>query len=210
MINYNTYVLGELQTNCYIVWDDESKDGVIIDPADEAVFVSEEILRLQINPVIVLATHGHFDHVLAALDLKLMFNIPFGCSQKDFFLLDRQSKTATHFLKKKISIPDIKKIDIDLQAENEIAVGKEIFKIIKTPGHTPGGVCFYNKSNNLLFSGDTLFAGTRGRTDLSYSSTREICKSLGTLMELPEETVVLPGHGEETTIGREKSKYVKG
>ncbi len=208
MIAYKKYVLGELQTNCYLVWDEVTKEGVIIDPADDGVFISEEVQRLGIKPIAVLATHGHFDHVLAALDLKLIFNIPFFCNQKDFFLLDRQSATATHFLKRKISIPDFRKIDQDLDQINQIPIGEDQLKVLKAPGHTPGGVCFYNKESLVLFSGDTLFAGARGRTDLSYSSTREIFQSISKLMKLPGETIVLPGHGEETTIGREKDRYL--
>lgn len=209
MLKYETLILGNLETNCYLVWDEDTKDCFIIDPADDGVGVSEEIISKGLNPVGILITHGHFDHTLGALDLKLIFNIPVYCSQKDFFLLKRQNQTATHFLKIQTSSPNLTKIDINLDESKEIRLGNEIFEVIKTPGHTPGGVCFYNKKNKLLFSGDTLFAGLRGRTDLKYSSTEEIFNSLKTLMKLPEDTVVLSGHGVETTIKQESKKYIK-
>ncbi|MGI5841583.1 MAG: MBL fold metallo-hydrolase [Patescibacteria group bacterium] len=207
MIKYESYTLGELQTNSFIVWNESSKFGVIIDPAEDGVFLSEEVQRLGVKPVGVLVSHGHFDHALAVLDLILIFDIPFYCSQKDFFLLDRQSKTATHFLGRNVNIPDIKKIDNDLECIQKVDLGNETLEVIKTPGHTPGSVCFYNENSKLLFTGDTLFAGTRGRTDLSYSSTKSIYQSLKCLMELPPDTIVLPGHGNDTTIARERSLY---
>lgn len=209
MLKYETLVLGDLETNCYIVWNEDSKKCFIIDPADDGVGISEEIQARSLIPVGVLLTHGHFDHTMAALDLKLIYNIPIYASAKDMFLLKRQNNTANHFLKRKISVPDLDKIEIDLDQERQISLDDEIFEVIKTPGHTPGSVCFYNKHNSLLFSGDTIFAGLRGRTDLKYSSTEEIFKSIKNLIKLPEDTVVLPGHGTETTIGREASKYIR-
>ncbi len=209
MLKYETIVLGDLGTNCYLVWNEETKECFIIDPADDGVGISDMISSKGLNPVGILLTHGHFDHTLAALDLKLIFNIPVYCSQQDIFLLKRQNQTATHFLKRRVFAPNLNNIDIDLDDTKEIFLGDEILQVIKTPGHTPGSVCFYNRENGLLFSGDTLFAGLRGRTDLKYSSTEEIFKSLKNLMKLPDDTLVLPGHGEETTIGRESERYIK-
>lgn len=189
-----------MQTNCYLVWD-KDKNTIIIDPADEADFIADQINKLGLKPELVILTHGHFDHALAALDLKLMFNIPIAVSFRDKFLLDRTSKTATHFLKQTINIPQIEP-DIDLDELKQI----KNLKIIKTPGHTPGSLCLYCAKQNLLFSGDTLFKDLRGRTDFSYSSTDDIFKSLCQLMKLPDETQVLPGHGQETKIGNEAKK----
>lgn len=201
-------VLGQLDTNCYLVWDEDTKECVVIDPADDGVSISEEINNLQLKVKGVFLTHGHFDHCLGALDLKLIYNVDFGCSSKDEFLLDRQDETAKHFLKREIQVPNFIKIDIDLNKTKIIKLGDEIFTIIKTPGHTPGSVCFYNRKNKLLFSGDTLFAGLRGRTDFRYGSTPNIFKSLKKLMKLDKDTLVLPGHGEETTIERESRRYL--
>lgn len=208
MLKYETLILGDLQTNCYLVWEEESKECFIIDPADDGVSISEEINSRNLQPIGVLLTHGHFDHTLGALDLKLIYGIPICCSNEDLFLLKRQNATVKHFLKINIKAPNIEHIDKDLSLIDKLALGDEIIEVIKTPGHTPGGVCFYNKNNNLLFSGDTLFFKLRGRTDLSYSSTKKIFESIKKLMGLPQETVVLSGHGQETSIEQESKKYV--
>jgi glyoxylase-like metal-dependent hydrolase (beta-lactamase superfamily II) len=207
MIRYEALILGELQTNCYLVWDEDTKNGVVIDPADDGVGISEEIQIKGINLVGIWLTHGHFDHTLGALDLKLIYNAPIYIHNKDIFLLDRQDETAKHFLKRDTKIPNLVRIDKDLEKIKEIELDGEKFEVISTPGHTPGSVCFYNKKNKLLFSGDTLFAGLRGRTDFKYGSTPKIFESLKKLIKLPDDTTVLPGHGDTTTIEREKSKY---
>lgn len=224
MIKHEVLVMGELQTNSYLVWEETSKEAVIIDAADDGVMISEEVEKRGLKLKYILATHGHFDHNLGAIDLKLIYNIPYCASKKDLFLLKRQKETAQHFLKMEIKTPNLEKVDIDLDKTKKIKLGNEILEIIKTPGHTPGSVCFYKKSTlpssprfrveagiekgGLLFSGDTLFKDCRGRTDFEYGSTENIFVSLRKLMKLPENTIVLSGHGEETVIGREKPKYI--
>ena len=208
MLNFEKIVIGELETNCYLLWETEIKECFIIDPADDGVAISEEINAKKLKVKAILLTHGHFDHCLGALDLKLIYNVDFGCSQKDAFLLDRQDETAKHFLKREIQVPNFIKIDIDLDKTRELDLAGEKIEIIKTPGHTPGSVCFYSKTQELLFSGDTLFLGLRGRTDFKYGSTKKIYESLKKLMKLPKDTLVLPGHGDETTIERESRCYL--
>lgn len=207
MLEYKTLVLGEMQTNCYLLWDNESRFCFIIDPADEADFIGEEVQRNNLISKGILLTHGHFDHVMAGLDLKLMFNVPIYCDSKDMFLLKRQNQTATYYLHKTVAAPNIKNIDVDLDLLDEIKLGNNVIKVIKTPGHTPGGVCFYCPQEKLLFSGDTMFYKLRGRTDFKYGSTDDIFMSLKKLVELPEDTLVLSGHGQETTIKNESKKY---
>lgn len=200
MLKYEVLILSELKTNCYLLWDEESKETAIIDAADDGVSISEEIERLKLKPKYILATHGHFDHNMGALDLKLIYKIPYCASEKDLFLLQRQQETAKYFLKQDIKVPNFKEIDIDLDKKEEIILGEKIIKIIKTPGHTPGGLAFL--ANNLLFSGDTIFAqGLRGSTEHAYSSKKDLFKSISDILKLPEDTVILPGHGEETTAG---------
>jgi len=205
-MKYEAIVLGDLGTNCYLIWDEDGKDGMVIDPGDDGQGISEEIQSRQINMKGVLLTHGHFDHSMAALDLKLIYQVPIYASEQDLFILNRQEKSAKHFLKRKIAVPNFK-IDKNLDDIKKIKFGKETLEVIKTPGHTPGSVCFYSKENNLLFSGDTLFSEDRGRTDFSYGSTKKIFESLEKLMKLPEDTLVLPGHEETTIIRREKPRY---
>jgi len=203
---YKKLVLGEMATNTYLCWNERTKECLIIDPGDEGEEISQEIENLGLKPVIIAVTHGHFDHTLAVLDLKLIYKIPFACSSKDSFLLKRQDKTAEFFLKRKVGMPEVK-IDINLDKIKKIKLGEEEIKIIKTPGHSPGGLCFYVAGQNLLFSGDTLFKNAKGRTDFSYGSKKELEKSLKKLAKLPQKTKVLPGHGEETTVGAEKVNF---
>lgn len=208
MMKYEVLVLGQLETNCYLVWEEKTKKGIVIDPADDGVAISEEITARQIELMGIVMTHGHFDHCLAALDLKLMYQVPIFVSSKDKFLLGRQNSTAKHFLKTKIETPNIVTIDKDLSKIKKVWVGKEKLEVIKTPGHTPGSVCLYSQKDKILFSGDTLFKQFRGRTDFAYGSTKKIYDSLKRLMKLPEETTVLSGHGEKTIIGDEKPRYI--
>lgn len=208
MLRYEKIVIGMLSTNCYLVWDEDTKECLVIDPADDGVSISEEINSKKLKVKAIFLTHGHLDHSLGALDLKLIYNVDFGCNSEDKFILDRQDETAKYFFKEKNPPPNFVKIDIDLDKIKSFKLGNEVLEIIKTPGHTPGGVCFYNKKNKLLFSGDTLFAGLRGRTDFKYGSTPKMFESLNNLMKLPKDTLVLPGHGEETTIEKESKRYV--
>lgn len=206
MFKYETLVLGDLQTNCYLLWDENSQETAIIDAADDGVAISEEIERRQLKPKYILATHGHFDHNLGVLDLKLIYNIPYCVSQKDWFLLERQQETAKHFLKMEVKVPNLKKIDLDLDQKEEIKLGGKVIKIINTPGHTPGGVSFL--ADYLLFSGDTIFAeGMRGRTDFKYSLTKDLKISIDKILDLPENTNILPGHGEATTVGEARQYF---
>lgn len=206
MFKYEVLVLGELQTNCNLLWDDESKEAAIIDAADDGVAISEEIEKRGLKPKFILATHGHFDHNLGVLDLKLIYNIPYCASEKDLFLLKRQQETASYFLKKEIKIPNLTKIDIDLDSQIEIKLDKKIIKIIKSPGHTPGGLAFW--ADNLLFSGDTIFAhGMVGKTIFEYSSADDLKRSINSILNLPKDTVILSGHGETTTVGEALSYF---
>ncbi|MFA6184988.1 MAG: MBL fold metallo-hydrolase [Candidatus Shapirobacteria bacterium] len=207
MLKYEKLVIGQLSTNCYLVWNEETKECLVIDPADDGVSISEEINSRKLKVKAIFLTHGHLDHCLGALDLKLIYNVDFGCSSEDKFILDRQDETAKYFFKEKNPPPNFVKIDIDLDKIKSFKLGGEALEIIKTPGHTPGSVCFYYKKGIILFSGDTLFAGLRGRTDFNYGSTPKIFESLKKLMKLDKETLVLPGHGEETTIGKESKRY---
>jgi len=197
------YVLGELQTNCYLLIKDE--ECLIIDPSDNADFLLEEIQRRNLKLLAMLATHGHFDHVMAVGEIQLSFNVPLYLHQKDQFLIDRLEETAEHFLKYKPVI--IKPINIHKIRNKELRIMNKELKIIETPGHTPGGICLYLKHENILFTGDTLFKNGVGRTDFSYSSQTDLEKSLKTIFRLPSKTIIYSGHGEESTIAVEKANF---
>lgn len=187
------FSLGELRANCYFVIDGDK--CLVIDPADEASFILEELIRRKLKLTGLLATHGHFDHIMAAGEIQLSLDEPVFIDKKDKFLVDRLEETAEYFLGYALSIIKPKKI---------VHSAKGKFKIIKTPGHTPGSVCYYFEKENIIFTGDTLFAGSIGRFDFSYSNKKDLAGSLITLSKLSEETTVYPGHGEATTIGAEK------
>lgn len=197
----NTYALGEMQANCYLL--EQEGEAIIIDPADDASFLLEEVLRKNVKLLAILGTHGHFDHVMAAGEIQMSFNVPFYMHKKDQFLIDRLEDTAEHFLgHKQILIPP-KSIEYVNTGEFQISNFK--FQIFYTPGHTPGSLTFYFPTEKELFTGDTLFAGAVGRTDLSYSSKKDLWNSLQSILVLPEESVINAGHGESSYIGQEKA-----
>lgn len=196
-----TYVLGELQTNTYLVFDEKTKDGLVIDPADDANFICEQILVLGIKLKAIVATHGHFDHLLAANELQLAFKAPFLINKEDWPILKKMTLSATWWLKRRITEKIPQKIEF-LTDGDTLKIGQTLFKIIHTPGHSPGGICLYAAKEKVLFTGDTLFAhGTVGRTDLPYSSPKELQNSLAKLALLPREVRIYPGHGENSSLG---------
>jgi glyoxylase-like metal-dependent hydrolase (beta-lactamase superfamily II) len=196
-------IVGQLATNCYLVWEEKTRPAIIIDPGDDADFIVQKIQDFKITPLAIITTHGHFDHVLASLELKLAFNIPFVIHQADLFLLKQAQESTKYFLG----------IDVDPPAQPDklvkegdvISFGKEKLEVLETPGHSPGGISLLGKG--IVFSGDTVFADGFGRTDFSYGSKKELEKSLKKLFKLPDDTVVYPGHGEETTIEEAKKLW---
>lgn len=197
-----TLVLGQLATNCYLVWDEETKEAIVIDPADEADFIIRKILDYGLRLRLIIATHGHFDHVLGVLELKLAFNVPFLMNDKDNFLLKRTQSTVKHFTK--VQSDPTPHPDDNLQERDKITFGNQCLKVIETPGHTPGGISL--STPGILFSGDMVFTEGFGRTDLSYSSQSDFQKSLTKLFKLPDSTIIYPGHGLTTSI--KKAKHV--
>lgn len=195
-----TYTLGPLATNCYLVWGEGTKEAIIIDPADEGDFIAQKILSLELKPKSIVATHGHFDHILAATELKLAFQIPFLLNQADQPLLSRAQTTARHFTGLKVDPPP--NIDSFLAEGDKITFGESSLQVIQTPGHTPGSICLYTP--NTLFSGDTLFKKGIGRTDFSYSSHEALLNSIQQkIFKLPPDTITYPGHGEPTSLKEE-------
>ncbi len=193
-------VVGSLQTNCYLCWDEETTNLVIIDPGDDGDFIIQKILSLDLKPQLIIATHGHFDHVLAVTELRLAFKIPFLLHKKDLFLYQRASKTNTFFTKTK-SDP-VLPVDRFIKEGDKLSVGRLALDVRETPGHTPGSISLLSKG--IVFSGDTIFSQGIGRTDYSYSSKTDLDLSIKKLLRLSPETIIYPGHGKETTIEEEK------
>jgi len=197
----NCFSLGQMQANCYFLIEDNN--CLIIDPGDEADFILEKLQSQKLHLRGVMATHGHFDHVMAVGEIQKSFNVPFYISEKDMFLLDRVEKSAEYFLSHRPVILKPQKIN-QLKIKNSLKISNFKFEIIDTPGHTPGSLSFYFPEEKVIFTGDTLFKDGIGRYDFSYSSKKDLDNSLKELFKLPKNTIVYPGHGEETTIELEK------
>lgn len=196
-IKLHAYKVGELQTNCYIVFQDNK--CLIFDAGDSADFILEKLLLQKLTPIAIFSTHGHFDHTLAVGEIQLSFDIPYFISKKDLFLINRSKETADYFLNSKQVVIPPKNIK-DLK-DDKLKVGDFEFEVISTPGHTPGSTCF--KFKDFVLTGDTLFKGTVGRYDFSYSDKKLLKDSIERLFKLPENTIVYPGHEDETLIGSE-------
>ncbi|MDH7476489.1 MAG: MBL fold metallo-hydrolase [Microgenomates group bacterium] len=196
------YSLGQLQANCYFLIN--NKDCLIIDPADEASFIIEDLQRRRLNLLAMLATHGHFDHLMAVSEIQKSFDVPLYINKKDRFLLDRLEETAKYFLDYQPIVFPILKIK-NLEFKNSLKIKNFKLKIFQTPGHTPGGVCFYFEKEKIIFTGDTLFKNGIGRYDFSYSSKNDLKKSIEKILSLPKKIIVYPGHGEKTKIEDEKN-----
>lgn len=190
-----SFSLGALNTNAYLVFCPKTRAGLIIDPADEANFLSEKILREKIKPLAIVATHGHFDHLLAANELQLAFGIPFLIHQNDQKILSTMQKSASWHLRRKISEEPPKKLSF-LKKGEKICFGKKWLTVIELPGHTPGSIGLYNFSQKILFSGDTIFKDGVGRADFAYSSPESLTQSLQKIREKFAGFRIFPGHGE--------------
>ncbi len=199
--------VGALQENTVIVIDDDTKEAIIVDPGAEG----DKILKYlkDYKPVAIVNTHGHRDHVGQVGYLKEKLNIPFYMNKKDEFLINNDVFPGFGEM---IGAYECPNPDFDLKEGDTIKFGNTELKVIETPGHTPGGVCLYDEKNKILIAGDTLFNGSVGRTDLPGGNAKELMNSLKKLTELPEETVVICGHGGNTTIGKEKKSnpYITG
>ena len=193
-----------IQENSYILWD-ETSECVVIDagnstPREDAA-LDDFIARHGLKPVLAANTHGHFDHTLGVEHLKQRYGIPFALSSKDRFLVDNAATSGSVFGVKIGAMPST---DIDLEQQDEIRFGNTRLQILRTPGHTPGHVAFYEPQSKSLFTGDTLFRESIGRTDLPGGDYSWIMRSiLDVIVPLGEEVRVYPGHGPETTIGHE-------
>jgi len=183
------------------------------------VFLLEEITRRNLKLVGLLATHGHFDHIMAVGEIQLTYpEIPLYINLKDEFLLDRLQETAEYFLGHKIAI--IKPKKISAVPENELKIFRLAeasakranfkIKIILSPGHTPGSVCFYFADDKILFSGDLIFKDGIGRYDFSYSNKKQLFDSINLITKtIPEDVIIYSGHGEKTTIKTFKTYWNK-
>ncbi len=200
-----TFVFNPIQENTYLIWDDTLQCAVIdagMHDAREEAALDNFIREHALHPVVAVNTHGHFDHTMGVEHLRRTYNIPFALSSKDLFLLQTASVSGSVFGVKIGALPAA--IDIDLEQTPEIRFGETVLQVIATPGHTPGHVALYEPQTKTLFTGDTLFRESIGRTDLPGGDYSWIMRSiLERIIPLGDEVIVRPGHGEETTIGHE-------
>lgn len=192
--------LGMYATNCYIVADEASGEALIIDPGSEADKVEDLLTKNQLTPIKVLLTHGHHDHTGAVQAIIDKYHIPLAISAADKPMLTDPQLSLGSYMGGAAAISAVPEL---LQEGDQVACGSLSFKVLATPGHTEGGICFYGEG--IVIAGDTLFQGSIGRTDFPGGSFEVLEKSIqDKLYTLPEDTVVYPGHGPETTIRQEK------
>jgi glyoxylase-like metal-dependent hydrolase (beta-lactamase superfamily II) len=194
--------VGPLQCNCSIVGDENSREAMIIDPGDDIDAVMEIVARHQLQVKQIVVTHAHIDHVGGAMKLKQLTGAPILLNQNDSDLL-RMMDTQAAWLG--MRPPGKVAIDQSITSGDTVKAGAVEGQVLYTPGHTEGSICLYFEAEKRLFAGDTLFAGSIGRTDLPGGSYDKIMRSLHeSVLALPDETVVVPGHGSLTTIGEER------
>lgn len=196
-----TMVLGALRTNCYFIYNEQTRKTVIIDPGDNAYAIQKKCETMMLYPEAILLTHGHFDHIMAAEDVKKTYSVPVYAGIAEQEILLNPYLNCGHMMNINISLTADKWLN-----NNEILnMAGVAVKVINTPGHTAGSVCYYIEDENALFSGDTLFRSGYGRTDFPTGSQIDIRKSIiNKLFVLPEKTTVYPGHGDKTEISYEK------
>lgn len=200
-------VVGMLQTNCYLLADEATRQAVVIDPGGDAHRIIGRIQQLGLDLVGILNTHGHFDHVLDAWTLKeALGGLIFLHPKDEPLLTDHKVGLGALFTAFTASARSPRgKVDEWLEEGEELTFGNIRLKVIETPGHTPGHVSFHMTDAHILFVGDTLFAGSIGRTDFPGGSYTQLIQSVREkIFTLGDATRVLPGHGPETTVGREQ------
>lgn len=194
-------VVGVMATNCYLLINETSKETVIIDPGAQLNIIKSKINNMELKPIAILLTHGHFDHIMVAKELSNEFAIDIHIARPEASVLSDSSLNCSNLVRQNFTL------DADVLLDNNeiITLADMDIKVLYTPGHTHGGACYYIEDQEVLFSGDTLFFESVGRTDFPTGDIRSLLRSISTqLLTLSESVKVYPGHSEETTIGHER------
>lgn len=210
MLKVEWMTLGAVATNCYFLINEETREAIVVDPADRADLILRKAADMGVALKAIFLTHGHGDHILAVNDLKKELDIPVYASEaEERLLLDPELNLTTALFGKPVSV----EADVLVKDQEELDVAGMKWKVLHTPGHTKGGCCYYQEEAKVLISGDTLFRCSVGRTDFPGGSMSEIVQSIEEkLLVLPEDTLVYPGHDRSSDIGYEKkfNPYVRG
>ena len=194
--------VGPLRCNCSIIGDETTREAMVIDPGDEIEDVLALVRKHKLHVKQIVITHAHIDHVGGATKLRAATGAPILLNQNDYALLKMLDVQAAWI---GMPAPGEVKIDRSVTTGESVSAGSHTAHILHTPGHTEGSICLYFEADRKLIAGDTLFAGSIGRTDLPGGDTHKIMRSLhNTVLALPDDTVVVPGHGELTSIGKER------
>ncbi|WP_100487812.1 MBL fold metallo-hydrolase [Sporolactobacillus pectinivorans] len=198
-----TCPVGPIHANCYILEDEKTNDALIIDPGDEFDKIESIIIEGKLHPLAVLLTHAHFDHIGALDEVRDQWKIPAYLHRNEsYWLHDAQMNGSAYFqVTGPIHTRPAEKL---LKGEQKMTIGPFSFTVLETAGHSPGGVSFYFEDDRTVFSGDTLFNGSIGRSDGFGADGEQLLQSIrDKLLTLPEDTHLCPGHGRASTIGNE-------
>ncbi len=199
-----TFPVGLLQCNCTILGDETSREAIVVDPGDEIPRILAVLAKHDLTVKQIVVTHAHIDHIAGAQALKGITGAPILYNQRDLPLVAMMDVQAAWL---GIAPPEVTPPDADLADNFSVRIEGIEATILATPGHTQGSVCLYVPAQSLLLAGDTLFAGSVGRTDLPGGDSRQLLQSIySRLLTLPETTVVVPGHGVTTSIGAEQER----
>jgi glyoxylase-like metal-dependent hydrolase (beta-lactamase superfamily II) len=197
-----TFQVGLLQCNCTLLGDEATGEAMVIDPGDNIPHILERLAANKLTLKQIVVTHAHIDHVGGALRLKRATGAPVLLNENDLPLLKMMDMQAAWL---GVATPEVAAPDENAREGLVVGIANHKAQVLHTPGHTQGSICLHFANEKLLFAGDTLFAGSIGRTDLPGGDGRQILRSIhDRLMPLADETRVIPGHGAETTIGEER------
>lgn len=195
-------IVGPLQCNCSILGDETSREAIVVDPGDDISRIVSTLEQHHLTVKQIIVTHAHIDHIAGAQRLKKLTGAPILYNQNDLPLVKMMDVQAGWL---GIPTPEVAPPDANLEDGQIVSIAGLTGSILHTPGHTEGSVCLYLPQQTLLLAGDTLFAGSVGRTDLPGGNTAKLLKSIhNSILTLPEDVTVIPGHGPKTSIGVEK------